>query len=158
VRPVPEYLPGWVVEALLSVGIVDPDPADPLHDRLVKALRPLGAGGSRGDQLTAMRFVFAVELSSAGADFARARALFEQKFARAKSVLMIAEGYSGVKAQAVAEASDEMYTLRLAFLVAEQRERAMRKFLDAIASALELHRTDRADARRADFDHSQRGV
>jgi hypothetical protein len=158
VRPVPDALPGWMVDALLSIGISDPQPDEPLHARLVAVLRPLGPGGSRGDQLTAMRFVFASELSAAGFEFAKARALFEQKFARAKSVLMIAEGYSGVKAHAVAEAGDEMYELRLAYLVAEQRERAMRKFLDAIASALELHRTDRADARRADFDHSQRGV
>jgi len=54
----------------------------------------------------------------------------------------------------IANASDEAYRLLLEYRLAEQRERAMRNFLQTIQGALDNHRTDRADQRSADRAHA----
>lgn len=150
-----EGLPDWARDALLAIGLAEPDVENPLHVRLVNAVLRLGPGAPLGRQLTAMRFEFAWELSKAGEAFAKAKTDYEHKLASKKARLMLGEGFSGVKAQAIAEGDDEVYELVLAYRVAEQRERAMRKFLDAIEAAGEVWRTLRADERAADRQHSQ---
>lgn len=148
-------LPDWVLDALAAIGLTAPNADDELHVRLVNSVIRLGPGVPLGRQLSAMRFEFAWELKDAGHVFATAKANYEHRLASRKSRLMLAEAYSGVKAQAVAEGEDEAYELLLAFRVAEQRERAMRKFLDAVDNASEVWRTLRADERAADRSHAQ---
>lgn len=148
-------LPEWALEVLRSIGLTQPDPADALHVQLVNAVLRLGPGAAYGRQLTAMRFEFAWALSEAGAEFAKAKTDYEHKLAVAKAALMLKDGFSGVKAQAIAEADPELYELQLRYRLAELRERAMRKFLDAIENAVEVWRTGRADERAADRAHAQ---
>lgn len=153
-----EAIPDWAFDALRSIGLLDPDPEDSLHVRLVNAVLRLGPAAARGVQLSAMRFEFAWELRDAGAAFATAKAAYEHKYARAV-VRARAEGAaSGEKvpvshAEKVAEI--EAYEDKLRYLVAEQRERSMRKFLDAIEAAVEVWRTSRADERAADRASAQ---
>lgn len=143
-----------VLEALQAIGLSNPTPDDPLHVRLVAAARRT-RGMGEGVQLVAMEFEFNWALRQAGSEFATAKTDYEHFIGKEKMRLMLAEGYSGVKAQAVVNGSDEAYTLLLMYRLAEQRERAMRKFLDTIKSALELHRTDRADQRASNSAHAQ---
>lgn len=148
-------LPAWASDALLAIGLDEPDQENALHVRLVNAVLRLGPGAALGSQLSAMRFEFAWALRTAGEVFATSKAAYEHKLASRKAALMLGEGYSGVKATAIAEGDDEIYSLLLRFRVAEQEERAMRKFLDAIDNAAEVWRTLRADERAADRQHSQ---
>lgn len=150
-----EGLPEWALEVLRSIGLTEPDPDVELHVRLVNAVLRLGAGAAYGRQLTAMRFEFAWALESAGREFAQAKTDYEHKLAVAKAALMLKDGFSGVKAQAIAEADPGLYELLLTYRLAELRERAMRKFLDAIENAVEVWRTGRADERAADRAHAQ---
>ncbi|MHA3682813.1 hypothetical protein ACXR2W_00940 [Leucobacter sp. HY1908] len=148
-------LPDWALEALRAIGLTDPDPDDALHVRLVNAVLRLGPAAARGVQLSAMRFEFAWELRAAGAEFATTKTDYEHRLAKSKAALMLKDGFSGVKAQAVAEADDELYGLLLRFRLAELRERSVRKFLDAIETAVDTWRTQRADERAADRASAQ---
>lgn len=150
-----EVLPDWAVEVLLSIGLSNPDVEDRLHVRLVNSVLRLGPGAARGVQLSAMRFEFAWALKDAGREFAEAKAEYEHKLAAKKAVLMLGDGFSGVKAQAIVEGDDEIYSLLLRYRVAEQAERSLRKFLDAIENAAEVWRTLRADERAADRASAQ---
>lgn len=150
-----EALPEWALDVLRSIGLLEPDPEDALHVALVNSVLRLGPGAAYGRQLTAMRFEFAWALSAAGAEFAKAKTDYEHRLAKAKAVLMLEKGFSGVKAQAIAEADDALYELQLRYRLAELRERAMRKFLDAIENAVEVWRTGRADERAADQAHAR---
>ncbi len=148
-------LPDWVREALRAIGLTDPSIEDELHVALVNAVMDLGPGAPLGRQLTAMRFQFAWHLRDAGEAFADRKSAFEHRIAKRMSQLMLADGHSAVKARAIAEGEDEAYTLLLQYRLAEQRERALRKFLDAIENASEVWRTMRADERAADRAHAQ---
>lgn len=151
-------LPDWVLEALRAIGLLHPDPDDALHVRLVNAVLRLGPAAALGVQLSTLRFEFAWELRDAGAVFAQAKADYERTYARAVVKARAEGAASGEKvpvsyAEKVAEI--EAYDHKLRYLVAEQRERSMRKFLDAIEAAVEVWRTGRADERAADRAHAQ---
>lgn len=148
-------LPEWTLAPLREIGLVNPDPDNELHRELVEAVWRLGAGALHGRYITAMRAVFAWQLRDAGEGYAAAKARYEHLFARRKSELMVAEGFSGVKAEAVAEADDEVYQARLELLVAESKVSSMRKFLDLCESVTDVWRTSRADERAADSAHAQ---
>lgn len=146
-------------DALRLIGIVEADSSDPIHRRLVEALRPV-VNGSDGAKLTAMRYVFAWELRDAGAAFATAKAEhavhLDRETVRLRATPSPVSGKVPTRAEAeqIVRASDEAYTLHVRFLLAEQTERFCRRMLDAIDGAFENHRTDRADARKADFAHA----
>jgi hypothetical protein len=151
-----------VVSRLQDIGLHAPDPTNPLHVRLVDALRRT-RGASVGNQLVAMKFEFNWELNDAGAVFAKAKADYEHHIdvetVRLRATLMPGgKALSRLEAEQIARSGDSAYGMQLAFLLAEQRERSMRKFLDTLSSALELHRTDRADQRAADVEHGRSGV
>lgn len=153
-----DAIPDWAFEALRSIGLLDPDPEDSLHVRLVNAVLRAGPAAARGVQLSAMRFEFAWELRAAGEAFAVSKANYERVFARAVVSARAQGAASGEKvpvsyAEKVAEI--EAYENKLQYLVAEQRERSMRKFLDAIEAAVEVWRTSRADERAADRASAQ---
>lgn len=150
-------LPDWALEALRSIGLTDPDPDDALHVRLVNAVLRLGPGAARGVQLSAMRFEFAWALKEAGQEFAEAKANYEHAFARAivrERAEAAANGEKMPVSHAERLAEVEAYVHKLTYLLAEQRERAMRKFLDAIEAAVDTWRTLRADERAADRAHA----
>jgi hypothetical protein len=145
------------VRAILRdiIGL-DVDPTDRLHTKLAETIDQLGKPATYGQRITALRFDFAWELRDAGAAYARAKADYEHQVAAAVVEITEKAALDGRKvslglAQAMAE--KDAYSLKLAYLVAEQRERSMRRFLDALDAALENHRTDRADARAADRSH-----
>lgn len=145
-------------EVLREVIGLEVTPGDELHNKLADTVRRLGLGATYGQRIVALRFDFVWELRDAGKVFGEAKADYEH--AVATQVVEITEkaALDGKKislglAQAMAER--DAYELKLTYLVAEQRERAMRKFLDALDAALENHRTDRADARAGDRAHSQ---
>jgi hypothetical protein len=142
--------------ALRSIGLITPDLADPLHAGLVSALHDLGPYASQVTRLTAMRWVFAWELRAAGEEYARAKTTYEHHVDR-RTVQLRAEGekVSRAEAEQLARAEDAANELHLAYLLAEQKERAMRNFLGTIQSAQDAARTDRADARAADAAHAQ---
>lgn len=148
-------LPPLLLQFLRDIGIDQPDMGVPLHARLVGTVRRLGPGASFGARLAAVRFDFNWELEDAGRVFAKAKTDFETFIDRETVRLRAsAEKMSRAEAEQIARASDRAYELKLQFLLAEQRERAMRNFLLTIQSALDNHRTDRADARAADNAHA----
>lgn len=142
---------------LKEIGLHQPDPTDPLHVRLVNALART-RGATLGNQLVAVKFEFNWELKDAGERFATAKAAYEH-YLDVETVRLRATTTVGVKqlsrleAEQIARAGDWAYELQ--FLLAEQRERAMRKFLDTLSSALDNHRTDRADLRASDTEHAR---
>lgn len=157
--PVEDDIPPALRDVLRSIGLDDPDLAVPLHARLVATLHRLGPGASFGTRLSAIRFDFNWELEEAGRVFAKAKTDFEAYIDR-RTVRLRAEGdkVSRAEAEQIARAEDRAYELKLAFLLAEQRERAMRNFLQTIQGALDNHRTDRADQRAADIEHGRTGT
>lgn len=148
----------WV---LSRVGINEPDPSEPLHVRLLDAIRRCGPGATAGAYLSACRFAVVQEHLMAGAVYAEERAAYEKAKGRFVVKAMNEPRVEGGPrmsmglAEAMAEGDDDLYGRKLRFLVAEKREQTMRKFLDAIEGALDNHRTDRADARRADTASAQ---
>lgn len=147
--------PEEVLREVIGLEVI---PGDELHAKLAATVHRLGPAATYGQRIVALRFDFAWELRDAGKIYGTAKADYEN--AIAVKVVEITEraNLDGKKislglAQAMAER--DAYDLKLAYLVAEQRERAMRKFLDALDAALENHRTDRADARGGDRAHSQ---
>lgn len=154
--------PEWVQARLLTLtGLRTLDMADSLHADLARAVYELGAGASDGVVLQRLRWHFAWHLRDAGERYAKARAdhdhLIDRRTVRlrADSLKDGGKAMSRAEAEQMARAEDATYTAHLGLLVAEQQERSLRKFLDAIDSGIELHRTDRADARRADQQHAQ---
>lgn len=129
------------------------DPDDDLHTKLCETVRRLGPGATYGQRIVALRFIFAWELRAAGRIYGTAKADYENQLAvRVVEIVETAAGDGKRVALGLAEykAQGEAYELKLTYLVAEQRERAMRKFLDALDAALDNHRTDRADSRAVD--------
>lgn len=142
-----------VAATLRSIIGLEVDDTDPLHRKLAKTITDLGPGATYGQRIVALRFDFAWELRAAGKVFGDAKGEYE--VTRSRRVVEITEtaANEGRKitlglAEHMAEA--ELYELKLTYLVAEQRERAMRKFLEALDAALDNHRTDRADSRAVD--------
>ncbi|QJU54374.1 hypothetical protein SCB71_14610 [Herbiconiux sp. KACC 21604] len=141
---------------LRTIGLLNPDLTDPLHAGLVQALHDLGPYATPGKRLTAMRWVFAWELRAAGEQFAKAKTAYEHNVDRRTVQLRGGEEkMSRAEAEQLARAEDEANELHLVYLLAEQRERAMRNFLSTIQSAQDDARTDRADARAASGAHAQ---
>jgi len=149
-----EDIPPGLIEVLRGIGIEEPNLSEPLHMKLIDALYPLGIGATLGQRVVAMRFVFNWELTAAGKEYATAKTEYERAFAKRKVKELAEPKMSVAKAEAIAEADDDIYRLKLTYLLAEQRERAMRKFLDTLDAALENHRTDRADQRAGDRAHA----
>lgn len=148
-------LPPMFRDVLARIGIDRPDESNPLHMKLIDALRPLGPAATLGQRVVAMRWVFNWELNTAGQEYATAKTDYEHHMARVKVRQLAEPKMSVAKAEAIAEADEESYRLKLTYLLAEQRERSMRKFLDTLDAALDNHRTDRADRRAADTAHAQ---
>jgi hypothetical protein len=149
--------PRLAQDLLDLVGLTDPTPTEPLHVRLVATLQRL-QGHNVGAKITALRFDFNWELNAAGKELGTAKTNYEHYMDREMFRLMNGEGYSAAKAKVAAGSTDEAFQLQLIFRLAEQRERSMRNFLKTLDGAMELHRTDRADQRAADFHHSETGV
>jgi hypothetical protein len=147
--------PGQLAALRETVGITDPDPSDPLHAKLINALAEAGPGSTLGQRTVACRFVINWEHRKAGADYANAKAAYEKRLTRRKTELLAEDGMAVSKAVILAEADDEVYRLKLAFLLAEQYERTLRQLLQTLDRALDNHRTDRADWRAADQAHAQ---
>jgi hypothetical protein len=141
-----------------TIGLRDPDPSDRLHGTLIDTLIDLGPGATLGQRVVALRYVFNWELVEAGKEFATAKTKYENLLTRQKVIELAKEKMSVAKAEIFAEGSDGAFELKLKYLLAEQRERAMRKFLDTLDAALENHRTDRADQRSADTYHGRTGT
>lgn len=138
-----------------TIGLVDPDPDDPLHRKLINALVPLGPGSTVGQRIVALRLVINWEHRDAGRRFASAKADYERLLTRRKARLLAEDGMSVARAEVLAEADDDVYQAKLEFLVAQQYERSMRLFLESLDAALDNHRTDRADQRASDVAHAQ---
>lgn len=136
-----------------TVGLESPDPDDVLHAKLLDTLIDLGSGATFGQRIVAVRYVFNWELRDAGAEFARAKTKYEGHLTRVKVIELAKDKMSVAKAEILAEGSEGAYELKLTYLLAEQRERALRKFLDTLDAALDNHRTDRADQRAGDQAH-----
>lgn len=147
-----------VIGVLRSMMGLRFDPADPLHQQLFDAIAEAGPNASYGQRVVALRWVFGWELRQAGALYGKAKADYENAVSgriveeQAKAGMESRKQSLGL-AEAIAQT--EAYQLKLEYLLAEQRERAMRKFLDTLDAALENHRTDRADARAGDRAHAQ---
>ena len=151
-----EQIPPALLVILKRIGMEQPDLSVQLHRKLVDALRDLGPGATHGQRVVAMRWVFNWELTDAGKVLATSKTNYERFIAKTKTRLMDADAKMSVaKAETFAEAEDEAYTLKLDYLLAEQRERAMREFLKTLAASLDNHRTDRADQRAGDQAHAQ---
>lgn len=140
------------------VGLGSPDLSDPLHAQLFEAVVSAGVNASLGQRIVALRFVFNWELREAGRQFAEAKAAYEHAVSRRVVEEQAKAAQAGVRqslglAEAIAET--DAYEQKLQYLLAEQRERAMRKFLETLDAALENHRTDRADMRAGDRAHAQ---
>lgn len=150
----PQVYEGVALVLRQTVGLGAPELTDPLHRALFDAVVDLGPNASLGMRIVALRYVFNWELVSAGSEYATAKANYEKHMSRAKAKLLSEPKMSVAKAEVIADADDEAYRLKLQYLVAEQRERAMRKFLDTLDAALENHRTDRADQRAGDRAHA----
>lgn len=150
--------PEWVQSrALALVGLRSLDMFDPLHVDIARSVYELGSGATDGALLQRIRWHFAWHLRDAGADFAKSKLAYEHHVDR-ETVRMRAAGEkppSRAEAEQIARASDEAEGLHLRYLLAEQKERAMRKMLDAVESAIDLHRTQRADERAADRASAQ---
>lgn len=151
-----EEIPPALLAVLRDIGMDAPDLSVPLHAKVVETLRRLGPGATRGMRIVALQYDFNWEHEAAGRLFATAKTDYEHFLAKTKTRLMGEDPKMSVaKAEAFAEADDEAYRLKLEYLLAEQRERAMRKFLDTLKSDLDNHRTDRADKRAGDQAHAQ---
>lgn len=137
-----------------AVGLSRVDTDDELHGELVDAIAALPPGATLGQRIIALRLVFNWAHVDAGRTYATAKADYEHFMAKRKAALMLADGHSGVKAAAIAEGDDEAYGYKLKYLLAEQRERSMRQFLQTLEAALDNHRTDRADWRGQDAAHA----
>jgi hypothetical protein len=150
-----QEIPPALREVLRGIGLDEPDLEVPLHAKLINTLHRLGPAATKGQRLTALRFDFAWELEEAGRVFARAKTDYEAYVDR-KTVKLRAEGEKITRAEAeqIARADDRAYELKLTYLMAEQRERAMRNFLSTIQSAQDDARTDRADARAGNLAHA----
>lgn len=159
---VPGALPPDILDGLLRIGLTNPDPTDPLHKRLVATLVRV-RGHSDGARLVALKFDFNWELKDAGVDLAVSKAAYDH-YIDVETVRMRVRAASDgpklsrIEAEQIARASDAAYALYLKAELAEQRERAMRKFLDTLSSAIDNHRTDRADMRQADSFQARGGV
>lgn len=148
-------LPASLLEALRdTIGLENPDPGDPLHVKLVKAMRDTTSYSTLGQRIVAMRFVINWEHRQAGSDYATAKSEYEKAFTKARVRLLAEDGMSVARAELLAADAEDVYELKLAFLMAEQRERSMRLFLQSLDRALDNHRTDRADWRGADQAHA----
>lgn len=158
----PKPLDADILEALQQIGLHNPDPADPLHVRLVNALiRTRGAVW--GDQLVALKFEFNWAQYQAGREFVQAKVDYEHHLDSETVRLMGTPNEAGkFPTRAVAEqtvrATSTAYDLQLAFLFAEKREQSLRKFLDTLQHALDNHRTNRADWRAGDTEHTRSGT
>jgi hypothetical protein len=150
-----EPIPPALADVLRDIGMDAPDMDVPLHAKLVETLRRLGPGATFGQRIVALRFDFNWELRDAGKQYATSKSNYEKHIAKLKMRALAEPKMSVAKAETIAEADDESYRLKLEYLLAEQRERAMRKFLETLAAALDNHRTDRADQRAADTAHAQ---
>lgn len=150
-----EPIPPALLDVLRDIGMDNPDPAVPLHAKLVETLRRLGPGATFGQRIVALRFDFNWELLDAGRVFAKAKTDYEHYIDKAAVRFRVEGEKSGEMAVRRANATDEAYRLLLEYRLAEQRERAMRKFLETLEAALDNHRTDRADTRAADRAHAQ---
>lgn len=150
--------PEWVQRRVLDiVGLRALDMTDPLHVDIARSVYELGSAATDGALLQRIRWHLAWHLRAAGEDFARSKLAYEHHVDR-ETVRLRAEGEkppSRAEAEQIARASDEAGTMHLRYLLAEQKERAMRKMLDAVESAIDLHRTQRADERAADRAHAQ---
>ncbi|WP_194385322.1 hypothetical protein [Microbacterium luteum] len=147
--------PAEVLRDLIGLEV---DPEDALHKKLAETVYRLGPGATYGQRIVSLRFDFVWELRDAGKVYGTAKADYENAVAVKVVELTEKAELDGKKislglAQAMAER--DAYELKLTYLVAEQRERAMRKFLDALDAALDNHRTDRADSRAGDRAHAQ---
>lgn len=151
----PEPLPPDVLARLRElVGLENPDPADPLHVRLVNTVLRTRFM-SRGAQITAVRFDFNWSQRAAGARKAASRAAYDDLVDKGTvRLLMTAEAEGKKLSRAEAEqrvrASDEAFQAKLAWLAAEHEEQSLRKFLDTLDGAIETWRTERADERATD--------
>lgn len=148
-----------IAARLAEIGLHQPDPENPLHRRLVAALTRT-RGATWGNQLVALKFEFNWEQLEAGRVFARSKVDYEHFIDKETVRLRATPDERGkvptrAEAEQIARASDRAYELQLQFLLAEKREQGMRKMLDTLSSALENHRTDRADQRAADVEHGR---
>jgi len=153
----PRTLDPDVVDALASVGIYQPDPADPVHVRLVEALERT-IGQPDGVRLTAMRWVYAWALEREGDELAEARASYEALLA-SHIVRFRDDGEkSGEMCTKRAEARDDVKAANLRYRLAEQRERLARKRLDACADQIKVWSSLNANERAANLVHARTGV
>lgn len=152
----PAPLPQWVLDRLRDlIGLENPTPKDPLHVRLVNTVlrtKDLGIGAV----IVALKFDFNWAHVQAGKEYATTKADL-QHFMDRQTVKLRAtpdpvtgKNPSRAEAEQIARASDDYYQLNLKHLLAEKREQSMRKFLETLSSALDNHRTDRADERERD--------
>ncbi|MFC4223546.1 hypothetical protein [Lysinibacter cavernae] len=147
-----------ILAGLRAIGIHEPSPEEPLHVRLVSALYRT-RGESWGNALIAIKFEFNWACNQAGEVYANAKTDYERLIdIETTKIRATQEKVSRAEAEQIVRATEEAYKLKLAFLVAEKREQSMRKFLDTLGEALELHRTDRADKRKTDSFHAEAGV
>jgi hypothetical protein len=139
-----------------AIGIDPPDPSDPLQAKLINALAKLGAESTYGQQVVTLRLVINWEHKEAGAAYAKAKAEYERLFTKAKLAALASDDpkMSVARAEIIAEADDDVYAMKLAYLLAEQYERTLRQFLTSLDKALDNHRTDRADWRASDSHHA----
>lgn len=140
------------------IGLTSVDEQNPLHQQLVDAIVNAGPGASFGARVVALRYVFNWELNQAGAQYARAKADYEHAVARRvmeETATAASEDRKIALGLAEKIAEHDAYELKLQYLLAEQRERSMRKFLDTLDAALDNHRTDRADQRAGDRASAQ---
>ncbi|MAP63160.1 MAG: hypothetical protein CMH34_05330 [Microbacterium sp.] len=144
-------------EVLRDLIGLEVDPNDALHNKLAETVYRLGPAATYGQRIVALRFDFAWELRDAGKVYGTAKADYEHALTQVVEITERAalEGKKISLGLAQAMAEKDAYELKLTYLVAEQRERAMRKFLDALDAALDNHRTDRADSRAGDRAHAQ---
>lgn len=147
-----------VLETLKNIGLHNPDPADPLHKRLVQAVRRT-RGGNPGVTLVAMKFEFNWELVEAGKEFAKLKTEYEH-FLDRETIKTIAQDPSTSRALAeqMARSTDEAYELHLKYRLAEKREQAMRKFLDTLDNSVEVWRSENANQRAADSFTAREGI
>lgn len=152
-----------ISDGLRRIGLHQPDPKNALHVRLVDALRRT-RGATWGNQVVAMKFEFNWEHVEAGREYAQSKVDYEH-FIDVETVRLTAteKTPSGkpiprTTAEQMARASDQAYQLQLQYLLAEKREQSMRKFLDTLSSALDNHRTDRADQRATDLELGRSGT
>lgn len=139
------------------IGLDQVDEENPLHQQLADAITNAGPGASFGARVVALRYVFNWQLNDAGAVYARAKADYEHKVARRvmeETAMAAAEDRKIALGLAEKIAEHDAYEEKLTYLLAEQRERSCRNFLQTLNAALELHRTDRADQRMADRAHA----